>query len=357
MGLIHILTKLTYVFKTTKVSSANLNDIQDAVIELQDQWTDPADVGDVADLETTATEIVGAINEVLGDVKQGFANNLIPYPYYFTSPSTKQGVTYTPQSDGAMIATGTATANSNIQLNSRSNSSLRLPAGTYTISGCPSGGSTSKYTVNVGKVVNGAWNTTLCRDTGSGATFTLTEDTDICVSCNVYNGYACPSGGLVFYPMLEKGTVAHDYVPYNDSIGGVRRDITALASDAYDSSSTYKVGQLCIYENTLYRCNTAITTAEAWTAAHWTATTIAEEIENRVLWLPGVTVSATTGSIVSVSDSRITTDHVLASCTWASDSSITALTSWSTETAGTLTIIGTCSAATTADILLIKKNN
>lgn len=197
------LVKKTYVYATDPVSSDNLNKIQDAIIELQNNYTDPAEIGDIADLETTATEIVGAINEVL-------------------------------------------------------------------------------------------------------------DKTDM---------------------------------------------INGNISDAYSASSTYKVGELCIYNNALYRCTTAINTAEAWNSSHWTATTIAEEIENRVLWLPGVTVSATTGSIVSVSDSRITTDHVLASCTWASDSSITALSAWSTETAGTFTITGTCSAATTADILLVKKNN
>lgn len=197
------LVKKTYVYATDPVSSDNLNKIQDAIIELQNNYTDPAEIGDIADLETTATEIVGAINEVLDK---------------------------------------TDTVNGNI-------------------------------------------------------------------------------------------------------------------SDAYSASSTYKVGELCIYNNALYRCTTAITTAEAWNSSHWTATTIAEEIENKVLWLPGVTVSATTGSIVSVSDSRITTAHVLASCVFTSDSSITALSAWSTETAGTLTITGTCSAATTADILLVKKNN
>lgn len=222
MGLIHILTKLTYVFKTTKVSSANLNDIQDAVIELQDQWTDPAEVGDLTNLTTQdKNSVVGAINEVDAAAK---ANAL-------------------------------------------------------------------------------------------------------------------------------------DITALQNGLAGLQDSVNDNTADAYSSSSTYKVGQLCIYNNTLYRCTTAITTAEEWTAAHWTATTIAAEIENRVLWLTGVTVSATTGSIVSVSDSRITTDHVLASCTWASDSSITALTSWSTETAGQLTITGTCSAATTADILLVKKNN
>ena len=48
--------------------------------------------------------------------------------------------------------------------------------------------------------------------------------------------------------------------------------------DAYDDTSTYAVGDLCIYNNTLYKCTTAITTAEAWNASHWTATSIADEI-------------------------------------------------------------------------------
>ena len=55
-----------------------------------------------------------------------------------------------------------------------------------------------------------------------------------------------------------------------------------MISDAYDPTKTYAVGDYCIYNNTLYRCNTAITTAEAWTAAHWTATSIASELENRL---------------------------------------------------------------------------
>lgn len=48
-------------------------------------------------------------------------------------------------------------------------------------------------------------------------------------------------------------------------------------ADAYSSSVNYAVGDYCIYNNTLYKCNTAISTAEAWTPAHWTATSITEE--------------------------------------------------------------------------------
>lgn len=54
--------------------------------------------------------------------------------------------------------------------------------------------------------------------------------------------------------------------------------INGYSYDAYDDTSTYAVGDLCIYNNALYKCTTAITTAEAWNASHWTATSIADEI-------------------------------------------------------------------------------
>ena len=44
-------------------------------------------------------------------------------------------------------------------------------------------------------------------------------------------------------------------------------------AEEYDSTSTYAVGDYCYHSDTLYRCTTAISTAEAWTAGHWTAET------------------------------------------------------------------------------------
>lgn len=52
-----------------------------------------------------------------------------------------------------------------------------------------------------------------------------------------------------------------------------------MITDAYSSSSTYAVGDYCIYENTLYKCTTAIATAENWNSAHWTAVTVTDEIK------------------------------------------------------------------------------
>ena len=52
-------------------------------------------------------------------------------------------------------------------------------------------------------------------------------------------------------------------------------------ADAY-SKKTYAVGDYCIYENALYKCSTAISSAEDWTAGNWTKTTIAAELKSIV---------------------------------------------------------------------------
>lgn len=52
--------------------------------------------------------------------------------------------------------------------------------------------------------------------------------------------------------------------------------------DEYSTSKTYAVGDKCIYENALYKCTTAISAAEAWTAGHWTKTSLcAEDAANK----------------------------------------------------------------------------
>lgn len=54
--------------------------------------------------------------------------------------------------------------------------------------------------------------------------------------------------------------------------------VRASIAPEYSSSSTYAVGDLCMNNGVLYECNTAISTAEAWTAAHWTAVTVGGEL-------------------------------------------------------------------------------
>ncbi len=48
----------------------------------------------------------------------------------------------------------------------------------------------------------------------------------------------------------------------------------------YSASNKYAVGDYVMYNAQLYKCNTAITTAEAWTAAHWTQVPIANDVND-----------------------------------------------------------------------------
>lgn len=51
-----------------------------------------------------------------------------------------------------------------------------------------------------------------------------------------------------------------------------------ISSDAYDNSRPYAVGDYCIYDNKLYRCITAIESAEEFNVEKWEQTTVGNEI-------------------------------------------------------------------------------
>lgn len=56
--------------------------------------------------------------------------------------------------------------------------------------------------------------------------------------------------------------------------GRVRANVAAN----YDSSETYAVGDYCLHDGSLYKCNTTISSPEAWTAGHWTQIKITGEL-------------------------------------------------------------------------------
>lgn len=74
------------------------------------------------------------------------------------------------------------------------------------------------------------------------------------------------------------------------------------------------------------------------------------------LYFTSVACSAMTGDFATVSDADITADCVLASIVFANPSAITTDVTWTTSS-GSLVLNGTCSTATTADIILVIKNN
>lgn len=77
----------------------------------------------------------------------------------------------------------------------------------------------------------------------------------------------------------------------------------------------------------------------------------------RILYFPAQAVSAGSAQqLISITDADITENHVLAGITFADPAYITGGGSWA-STAGSFTLTGTATAATTADILLVRKGN
>ena len=72
----------------------------------------------------------------------------------------------------------------------------------------------------------------------------------------------------------------------------------------YDSAQTYEVGSYAIYQNTLYKCVTAITVGEAFDPAKWTSVKVMNEIPSG----GGGGGDYTAGTGIDITDGAISVD-------------------------------------------------
>ena len=130
-------------------------------------------------------------------------NNLIPYP--FSNTISNNGITATYNDDGSVTLNGTATADAYFW---NVGKTPYLKAGTYTVSGCPTGGSRTTYAI-----VGSGW---IPLDVGNGSTFTVDSDTSKSLMIYIHKGVTVEN--LTFYPMLNKGTTALPYQKYDREV-------------------------------------------------------------------------------------------------------------------------------------------
>ena len=128
---------------------------------------------------------------------------------------TINGITYTINSDGTVIANGTATNLSTFHL--ISNTTLTLSAGTYILSGCPENGSDNTYRLDINDGASIPEAGGQVKDFGSGKTFTLSENLTLTnVRIRIASGTTI--NNLVFKPMIRLSSITDDtYEPY---VGG-----------------------------------------------------------------------------------------------------------------------------------------
>ena len=126
------------------------------------------------------------------------AGKLRNYLHHSAKSANVKGIDYTVLEDGTITAKGTATAKSYFNLLPEGAENYVVPAGTYTLSGCPEGGSASTYVLDIN------FNSVYYADYGSGVTITLTQDTKIRYCRMIV--VAGQTVDLVFKPQLQLGT-------------------------------------------------------------------------------------------------------------------------------------------------------
>lgn len=160
------------------------------------------------------------VSEQIANEFGDFDANLIPFPYY-DKTVTRNGITWTVNDDGSVTANGTATEQSVFNVDGRTSELNFTTAGKkYSLSGCPEGGSSSKYRLQLGEFADDK--TTLIQgkqDYGNGVIFTSLEHSYTNITIVVASGQTVEN--LTFYPMLtevaEDGSYPTEYQPYQQN--------------------------------------------------------------------------------------------------------------------------------------------
>lgn len=148
---------------------------------------------------------------------------------------TMYGVTFTCNNDGSISLSGTATQNINYIMRT---GEYAFPNGTFTLSGCPSGGGASTYYLRL----DNSAGQIKALDTGSGAQYTVTDGKSHVVYISVKTGVN--ADGLVFRPQIELGSTATAYEPYQGETVSI--DWTTEAGTVYGGTLDVTTGVLTV---------------------------------------------------------------------------------------------------------------
>lgn len=165
----------------------------------------------------------------LGGVGTSQGRNLIPYPL---TDRTTNGITYTVQSDGSVLANGTASAENNAYYNF-AYKTLKLGDTSYTLSceGLPKSVYVYVYDETISKAVANVSDTPVTK--------TFVGDSTHTYSLSINVGKGTPVSDLAIKPILEIGTIAHAYEPISESNVNLK--------DAIDKTSTLQGQNLIPY--------------------------------------------------------------------------------------------------------------
>lgn len=130
---------------------------------------------------------------------------------------TKNGVTFTVNTDGSISANGTSTADTEVIINDWNDFPQNMKNNNMIITGCPSGGSSNSYRIAVHSKKNASESYSgLGADIGEGFVFNTSNQF---VRIILRIGKNVTMSGLTFYPMLRYADITDsDYEPYKPSV-------------------------------------------------------------------------------------------------------------------------------------------
>ena len=161
------------------------------------------------------------------------------------SSGSASGVDWVANSDGGVKITGTSSAAAVIWMSG----AFTVKSGVqYALNGCPGTGDASTYRLDLRTNANTLYRpdgTHSVIDYGTGVTFTPNADAEIYVCVRVGGGYAIPTSGVTFYPMVRLATVTDaTFAPYSNIC-----PITGWAAAKVESAPNMDIGTL--YNNGL----------------------------------------------------------------------------------------------------------
>jgi hypothetical protein len=133
---------------------------------------------------------------------------------------TTNGITFTVNTDGTVVANGIAKAEASLTINNQ----INLEKGEYCISGCPKGGGNNTYRI-------GLWNNTwesIALDLGDSSNFTLQQNTEA-IKCAINIKQGTTVKNIVFKPKIEKGTAPTSHSKFGQGSVGIKKQNKNIA--------------------------------------------------------------------------------------------------------------------------------
>lgn len=254
-----------------------------------------------ANLNTTSKNLVGAINEVDSEGVKWSENNVLgaknlnSFPYN-EGTKTKQDVLFTVYEDGSINANGksSALASSRTGFNCHlrtvgSENPLILKNGTYILTGCPSGGTSSTYYLSIGRTASGTF-TEYGRDYGEGLQFTVNGDDNNQDKAQIqllfYITGQYTADNVLAKPMIRLASIADNtFEPFaqtNVELTLNKMDVVNIApvENGDTASQAYTIGDYMIWKRRFYKVTAAISSGGAITeGTNVTQTTIGAELK------------------------------------------------------------------------------